>query len=469
MGGWGVQAGQSGGGRKTPASTLKKPHLRATTHLAIPGGMGELRGGYYCGIPLLVALALSVGCIHPRVIPPVDTGGPGKWLPVATQPPDIIPDDPGIRQVEFTEPTDDRPKISPLPRRPQHILALSGGGMFGAFTAGVLGGWTRTEKRPEFDVVTGISTGALIAPLAFLGPQYDGLMERFYTRITRKDIFTYQSWITVPFRDAVASTAPLRDIVESSMTLAMIDDIGKAHRGGRRLYVGTTNLDTRRFVTWDLGAIANVTAATEPERQKKLKEAKKLIVNVLVASCTMPVVFSPVRIEVEINGKKYTELHIDGGVTAPVFVPPMVLDAAAPDPRKPAKLQPPANLYLVQASKSYVEPAPVESRVLPVLSVSTATILSAQTRREASNLFHMCRVAGVNFNMTGIPADFPTPLGGLEFDRTEMNKLFEKGFEFGVAGPKWWSSPPERGPGESDTIRGGNKFTIEKPVELPKE
>jgi hypothetical protein len=192
-------------------------------------------------------------------------------------------------------------------------------------------------------------------------------------------------------------------------------------------------------------------------------------VDILVASCSLPVIFSPVRIDVEIDGKKYTELHIDGGVTAPVFVPPMVIDAAAPDPRKPAKLQPAANLYIIQASKSYVEPFPVEARVLPVLSISTSTVLTAQTRREASNLYHMCRLAGIQFNMTGIPADFPTPLGGLEFDRAEMNKLFEKGFEFGFAGPKWWSAPPERGPGEADTIRGGNKFTTAKPSIKPEK
>ncbi len=432
--------------------------------------MGRWRIINRAGVVSLVTLALGLGCVKPRAVPPVDGGGPGKWLPVDAAPPPIVSDEPaGLRRVEFTEPLDPGAKHTPLPRRPQHILALSGGGMFGAYTAGVLSGWSRSDQRPEFDVVTGISTGALIAPIAFLGPQYDGLMERFYTRITRKDVFTYQSWVTLPFRDAVASTAPLRDIVDSSMTLEIIGEIGKAHRAGRRLYVGTTNLDTRRFVTWDLGAIANVSAPTEPERLKKLKDAQKLIVNVLVASCSMPVIFSPVRIEVEINGKKYTELHIDGAVTAPVFVPPMVFDAAAPDPRRPARLQPPANLYLIQASKSYVEPAPVLSRVLPVLSVSTATLFTSQTRREASNLFHMCRIAGVSFNMTAIPADFPTPKGGLEFDRVEMNKLFEKGFDSGAAGPKWWSAPPERGPGELDTIRGGNRFTIEKPVDFPEE
>jgi len=420
------------------------------------------------GSILLAVLALGVGCLKPRVVAPVETAGPGRWLP-ADRPP-IPPEDPtGLRRAEFNETGEPDPKLAPLPRRPQHILALSGGGMFGAYTAGVLGGWSRTDHRPEFDVVTGISTGALMAPLALLGPKYDGLMERFYTRITRRDIFTYQSWITVPFRDAFASTAPLREIIESSMTLEIIEAIGAAHRAGRRLYVGTTNIDTRRFVTWDIGAIADVSSAPEPERPKKLKEAKKLIVNVLLASCSMPVVFSPVRIDVEIDGKRYTELHVDGAVTAPIFVPPHVLDAAAPDPRLPAKLQPPANLYMIQSSKLFVEPSPVESRVLALLSVSTATVLSAQARRETSNLYHMCRLAGVTFNMTAIPADFPTPLGGLEFDRAEMNKLFEKGFEFGSSGPKWWIAPPERGPGEADTIRGGNKFTSGKPVELPKD
>jgi hypothetical protein len=340
-------------------------------------------------------------------------------------------------------------------RRPQHILALSGGGMYGAFTAGVLNGWTKSQTRPEFDVVTGISTGALIGTLAFLGPEFDGQMERFYTRIRRRDVFTYRSWATVPFRDAVASSAPLREILDVAITEEMVGAIAEAHKQGRRLYVGTTNLDTRRFVTWDIGAIA-----CEPDR----KASRKLISTVLMASCSLPGVFPPQPIDVEVNGKKYTELHIDGGVIAPMFVPPAVFDAAAPDNRKPPQAQIPAKLYVIQAAKSYPEGGPVESKILPVLGASAATVLMAQYRREVSNLYHMARVAGIDFRMTALSAEFPTPNNGLEFDRKEMNKLFDEGWRVGSGslGPSWWSSPPERGAGEIDPVRTGNRFKSEK-------
>lgn len=320
--------------------------------------------------------------------------------------------------------------------------------MFGAYTAGVLNGWTKAGNRPAFDVVTGISTGALIAPLAFLGPDHDAHMERIYTRVRRRDIFTYRSWATVPFRDAVASTAPLREIVETALTDEFVTALAVEHRKGRRLYIGTTNLDTKRFITWDLGAIACQGG----------KAAKKLIGDLMVASCSLPGVFPPVPIEVEVNGKQFTELHVDGGVTAPVFVPAEVLDAAALDPAVPLAAQTPATLYVIQAGKAFSDPAPVNSRVLPVLGAGTTALVSAQCRREMANLYHLCRLGGIRFQMTALAGDFPTPAGGLEFDRPEMNKLFDEGFRIGSGGTKWWSAPPERASGEIDPIRTGNRF-----------
>jgi predicted acylesterase/phospholipase RssA len=312
----------------------------------------------------------------------------------------------------------------------------------------VLSGWTKAGTRPAFDVVTGISTGALIAPGAFLGQEHDEQTERMYTRIRRRDIFTYRSWATVPFRDAVASTAPLREIVETALTDDFVLALAAEHKKGRRLYIGTTNLDTKRFITWDLGAIATQGG----------KAAKKLIGDLMVASCSLPGVFPPVPIEVEVNGKKYTELHIDGGVTAPVFVPAEVMDAAALDPAVPLAAQTPATLYVIQAGKMFSDPAPVNSRVLPVLGAGTAALMSAQGRREVANLYHMCRLGGIRFQMTALAGEFPTPAGGLEFDRPEMNKLFEEGFRIGSGGTAWWSAPPERTTGEIDRIRTGNRF-----------
>jgi predicted acylesterase/phospholipase RssA len=353
-----------------------------------------------------------------------------------------VPEAPSdFRQVGHVVPADG-------PLKPRTILALSGGGMYGAYTAGVLNGWTKAGNRPTFDVITGISTGALIAPLAFLGPDYDRQMEMMYTRIRRRDIFTYRSWATVAFRDAVASTAPLREIVETAVTDEFVQALAAEHKKGRRLYIGTTNLDTKRFITWDVGAIA----------AQGGKAARKLIGDVMIASCSLPGVFPPVPVDVEVNGKRYTELHIDGGVTAPLFVPQGVLDAAALDPAVPLPAQAPATVYVIQAGKAFTDPGPVQSKVLPVLGAGTAALVSAQARREVANLFHLCRLSGIRFQMTALAADFPTPAGGLEFDRPEMNKLFEEGFRVGSSGPLWWAAPPERTAGELDPVRTGNRF-----------
>jgi predicted acylesterase/phospholipase RssA len=392
----------------------------------------------------VMALLAAVGCVKPRRVPPVDPGGEFRWQPVDAAEPF------GTRGIPLTVSTGAQGVVqaghtssAPVtPSKPKTILALSGGGMYGSYTAGVLNGWTKAGNRPEFDIVSGISTGGLIAPLAFLGPDYDDQMKLIYTRVTRREIFTYRNWATIPFRDAVATTAPLREIVDAGMTDDVILRLAAEHRKGRRLYIGTTNLDTRRFVTWDLGAIAT---RAESRERSDLKAAKKLVVDVLIASCSLPGVFPPVPIEVEVDGKKYTELHVDGGVTSSVFLPTQVIDALTPDPRLPARVHRPADLYVILAGKAFPDGGPVEPRLLQVLGVFLGTAQAAQNRRDLSNLYHMAKLANMNFRMTAVSPELPTPAGGLEFDRKEMNRLFDEGMRIGQ-GNLWWNAPPERMP-----------------------
>jgi len=394
---------------------------------------------------LLVALLVAVGCVAPRRVPPADIGGPGRWQSADTVPPRPVPASDeslgGFQLVGHSVP-------AARPLKPRTILALSGGGMFGAYTVGVLNGWSKAGNRPTFDVVTGISTGALIAPLAFLGLEHDPHLSKMYTSITRRDVFAYRSWAILPFRDALATTGPLRANVETTISEEVVLALAAEHRKGRRLYIGTTNLDTKRFNTWDLGAIATQGG----------KPARKLIVDLMVASCSLPGVFPPVPIEVELDGKRYTELHVDGGMTSPLFVPTSVLDAAALDPSRPVAAQTPATLFVVLAGKAFVDPGPVDARLLPVLGAGAAALVSAQTRLEVANLYHICRLGGIHFQMTSLANDFPTPAGGLEFVRPEMNKLFDEGVRVGSSGPLWLSAPPERGTAEIDGIRTGNRF-----------
>ncbi|MBY0460968.1 MAG: patatin-like phospholipase family protein, partial [Gemmataceae bacterium] len=191
-------------------------------------------------------------------------------------------------------------------RKPQHVLALSGGGLFGAYSAGVLDGWSRTGTRPEFDVVTGTSAGALIAPFAFLGSEYDTHAMRLYTGVRARDIFRVRSLVALPFSDAFATTEPLRGLIEQNVTPDLMARIADQHRAGRRLYVGTTDLRTRRAVVWDMGAIAG----------RPAPEGVNLFRDVLLASAAVPGVFPPVPFRITVDGREETEYHVDGGITA---------------------------------------------------------------------------------------------------------------------------------------------------------
>ena len=399
------------------------------------------------GIAVAGILILGLGCAgKPRLAPPGDLAAV-RWQ-------QVDPDAAKTVRANLDSPIQRVVALESKPVKPKQILALSGGGMFGSFTAGVLNGWTKSGVRPDFDIVTGISTGGLIAPLAFAGPEYDDQMKLIYTRVSRRDIFTYRNWVSIPFRDAVASTAPLREIVDAAFNEDLILKIAAEHRKGRRLYLGTTNLDTRRFTAWDLGAIA---CHAESREKKTVAETKKLMVDLLIASCSLPGVFPPVPIEVEVDGKKYTELHMDGGVNSSVWVPASVLDAFAIDPTKPLNQQPNANLYVVLAGKPFPDGSQIEPKVFQVLAAFLTAAQAAQNRRDLANIYHHSKLVNVKFHMAAVPQDFPTMAGGLEFDRTEMNKLFEEGYRTGN-GPYWWSTPPERSPGDVDPIRTGTKF-----------
>jgi predicted acylesterase/phospholipase RssA len=183
---------------------------------------------------------------------------------------------------EFTV-DDIQREFSGIYNKPHNYLAISGGGANGAFGAGLLIGWTATGERPEFTMVTGISTGALTAPFAFLGPDYDDEMQEVYTTTTTEDIARKRNPITAAFGDSVTDTAPLGALIAKYIDAEMIDAIAREHKRGRRLYVGTVNLDAGRSVIWNIGAIA---ASDYPQKAS-------LIHQLLRASAAIPVAFPP--------------------------------------------------------------------------------------------------------------------------------------------------------------------------------
>lgn len=334
---------------------------------------------------------------------------------------------------------------------PQNVLVLSGGGMNGAYTAGVLKGWTASGTRPRFDVVTGISTGALIAPFALLGPEYDGELERLYTSMRREDIFRPRLvWL-----DSVVSSEPLKQQIAASATPEILQKIAESHRQGRRLYVGTTNLDTKTLVVWDLGAIAARNSA----------EGRALLQKVLLASCSIPGLLPPVPIDVEIDGKSFTELHVDGSVAACLFLQPAMIGIGS-DGALPSDVNP-ASIRVLVAGKLCQAAAPAKRGLFSIAGESMNAILQAKIEGELTRLFMLARYAKADFKVAGIPQAYETPGDSMSFDPQVMRGLFDEGFRGGKDGTTWRSFPPGFEKEWIAAPRSDTRFTAARATTLP--
>jgi predicted patatin/cPLA2 family phospholipase len=295
-----------------------------------------------------------------------------------------------------------------LPSNSGPWLAMSGGGADGAFAAGVLNGWTQSGKRPEFTVVTGVSIGALLAPYAFLGSKYDDELRQAITTITGADIFEDR-----PTHESFLDTWPLRRLIEKRVTPELVTAVAAEHRKGRRLLVVTTNVDSGRRVVWDMGAIA----------QKGDEAAVKLFRDVLLASSAIPGFFTPVLIDVEADGKKFQEMHIDGSVTAPFFVVP---EAAL---ESDSKLRLPATeLYIVLNGRLSTDFYPPERTTVAILSRLISVVLRTGLRAESMLFAANAQRLGIPMQVAQVSDSFNHPARGL-FDEKYMNALYEHGVE----------------------------------------
>lgn len=319
--------------------------------------------------------------------------------------------------------------VPALFERPHSYLAISGGGANGAFGAGVLVGWTQTKKRPIFQMVTGISTGALIAPWAFLGSSYDPVLKEVYTTISTQDIMRQRSWFVVPFSDAVADSTPLLNLIRRYFDDEVMAAIANAHRTGRRLYIGTTDLDQMRPRIWDIGAIVS---SGHPG-------AKQLVHNILLASASIPGVFPPVRIEVEADGQLYDELHVDGGTTSQVFVYPAALDWR----RLLKLLEVPGAAHTYVIRNSTLKPTPIEitPKLIPITGRSISSLIRTQGIGDLYLIYLLTRRDGGNYRLAYIPDDFDEEPKE-PFDNAYMKKLFDRGYQMANQGFPWAETPP---------------------------
>jgi predicted patatin/cPLA2 family phospholipase len=310
-----------------------------------------------------------------------------------------------------------------------NILAISGGGKDGAFTAGLLNGWTSNGTRPEFNIVTGISTGALIAPYAYLGPSHDHMLKRLYTQYSTEDLVEPRSWLRSLRSDAVFDTEGLRSLIAEFIDEELMQAIAAEYRRGRLLFIGTTNLDAQLPVTWDIGAIAT---SGSPG-------ALQLIRDVLLASASIPMLFPPVMIEVEANGQSYDEMHIDGGVTRQSFVFELSADENS---FKGLEIVGTGRVFLIRNSK--IDPdwqASVRS-IFAIGRRSADSMIRTQGLGDLYREFIGAHKFGIDFNLAYIPQEFNAEDNQELFDQDYMQSLYETGYRLAAEGYPWSKAPP---------------------------
>jgi predicted patatin/cPLA2 family phospholipase len=404
-------------------------------------------------VRLVAALALAAAvpaCARQCV--PESLADPRRLVDLCAPPDGHAPVDPGIvREVadEFRRRT---AGAHPPGTPPYHVLALSGGGLYGAFGVGVLCGWTDAGTRPEFDVVTGISTGALVSTFAFLGPQYDEYLRDNIVGVERFDFLKLRSFVALPFAPSAFTSRPLARRIEQALTPRVLCEVARAYAAGRRLYVGTTALDQGRLVIWDMGAIA----------ARGTPQAYDLYRTVVLASASVPAAFPPVRLPVEIDGREYEELHVDGGASdSVIFRSFMVADrnraAGRQTPFAPAG----STLHVVTNGKLYIDPSCVRTKVLPIAAASTWSLLYNKTRDEMYRIYMNCLETGVDFRLAAVPREMPVASTSLRLSGEDQWKLYRAGYQFGLGaatGDGWRDLPPGANPGEQALPRAGTRF-----------
>lgn len=327
-----------------------------------------------------------------------------------------------------------------LTGQPVSMLALSGGGEHGAFGAGLLCGWSESGQRPTFDIVTGVSTGALMSPFAFLGRQYDERLKTLYTQMTFHSVFSGNPFLGL-FGQGLYSTAPLQRLVASQIDQKLLDDIATAYRNGRRLFVITTNLDAQRPVLWNMGALA---ASGHPQ-------ALELFRKVLVASASVAGAFDPIYIDAEANGHHFKEMHVDGGTAYPLFAVPVRLLAATSQAggnsgqgggdSGQGSGHNGGQIYVIINNNLDPDFAVTKPKTFNIAARAFNTLVKSSFYDTILNSYIFAKDEGYTFNLAYIPNSFEVKSVGL-VDQKYMLALFDLGHAEGVRGDAWQHTPP---------------------------
>ena len=299
-------------------------------------------------------------------------------------------------------------------------LVLSGGGAGGAFGAGALVGLSRRHERPQYDVVTGVSTGALIAPFAFLGSEWDSQLTEAFTS-GRGAQMSVRGLLALPL-GASRRSAVLTALVDHYVTPDLVRAVAKAAGSGRLLWVATTDLDKEETVIWDLGAIAM--RGGEP--------ARRLFRDVIIASASIPGVFEPVLIHVEQGGRLYDEMHVDGNASASLFIAPAAAYFALLDQRSLDGAQ----VYVLINGQIIDAPETTPFRLRPIVARTFSVALKHMSRAQVVAVDQFAEKYRMSVRSTYLPFDFPQ-YSSADFRASTMRPLFEYGARCAQSGRLW--------------------------------
>jgi predicted acylesterase/phospholipase RssA len=311
------------------------------------------------------------------------------------------------------------------------LLAVSGGGEDGAFGAGLLCGWSQQGSRPVFEVVTGVSTGALIAPFAYLGPAYDDKLRYVYTEISAESVLRKRSLMAALLDDAMADNSPLFGLISKMLDAKMLADLASAYEEGRLLLIGTTNLDAQQPVIWNVGAIAR---SGHPR-------ALDTIRRILLASAAIPGAFPPTMFPVTLDGKSHEEMHVDGGALAQTFLYPAAVTNSRREriaARRPIAR---AQAYVIRNGRLDPNWADVRRQTLGIAGRAIFTMLVASGYNDVVRIYLNARRDHIDFNLAYIGRDFDRVVKS-PFEQAYMRALFDYGYQRALKGYDWAKAPP---------------------------
>src|SRR5262245_19733679 len=305
--------------------------------------------------------------------------------------------------------------------RPLNILEISGGGPKGAFGSGVLVGWTESEKRPQFDIVTGISAGALLSTFAFLGePEDDAVIANLFTSIKEDDVSPkLGNVLRFMFGDnSFMDNKPLIKLLEGLITQRTLERVAVEARKGRLLLVGVLNLDYRQLWAFDLTKLAASGEADALDTYRKI----------LLASASPPLVFSPV----EIHGS----LFVDGGARDRLLVAGLIGHE-----QQSSETSGDGTFYVIFNDKGRSEPKVIKPNIRGVVTSMIQTMLDGNMEATLLRAYVLAQAHGYQFKLMKIPDSVELGPESFTFDPKLMKMLFEKGRGLGRNPSSWVEAP----------------------------